>query len=94
MLLVRKPYNKDSVNDAGFKGAGRGFVVIFQDCRGRYASEGEWYPFQYVCQPCPTRIRTQVKNRDHEAAELLRLDPESAVDNLKTLSSKSVGKLN
>jgi uncharacterized protein len=28
------------------KGAARGYVVIIQDVRGRYASEGEWYTFK------------------------------------------------
>jgi hypothetical protein len=27
--------------------AARGYVVIFQDCRGRFASQGEWNPFRH-----------------------------------------------
>jgi X-Pro dipeptidyl-peptidase (S15 family) len=40
VLLQRTPYNKDA--DVGFelKAAGRGYVVIIQDVRGRYASVG------------------------------------------------------
>ena len=30
----------------GCKAAARGYVVIIQDVRGRYASEGEWYTFK------------------------------------------------
>jgi putative CocE/NonD family hydrolase len=47
VILTRTPYDKhteDSV-DFGLKGAARGYVVINQDVRGRYTSEGEWYPF-------------------------------------------------
>ena len=46
VLLQRTPYNK--VNDIrfGIKAAARGYVVILEDVRGRYASEGEWYTFK------------------------------------------------
>jgi len=47
VLLTRTPYNKDSMSPIGFKGAGRGFIVVIQDVRGRYASEGEWYTFKH-----------------------------------------------
>jgi putative CocE/NonD family hydrolase len=45
-LLQRTPYNKDGGAEFGELAALQGYVVIFQDVRGRYASEGEWYPFQ------------------------------------------------
>jgi putative CocE/NonD family hydrolase len=47
VLLKRTPYDKhnDDAGDFGVKGALRGYVVINQDVRGRYTSEGEWYPF-------------------------------------------------
>ena len=44
VLLQRTPYNKDG--DVGFaltRGTGAASWSI-QDVRGRYASEGEWYP--------------------------------------------------
>src|ERR1700679_871088 len=44
VLLTRTPYNKDSMAPIGQKGAARGFIVVIQDVRGRYESEGEWYP--------------------------------------------------
>jgi hypothetical protein len=44
VLLQRTPYNKDR-SELGLRGAARGYVVIVQDVRGRYASEGEWYTF-------------------------------------------------
>jgi putative CocE/NonD family hydrolase len=47
VLLNRTPYNKlGSVHEVDFavKAASRGYVVIIQDARGRYSSEGEWYP--------------------------------------------------
>jgi uncharacterized protein len=45
-LLQRTPYNKDSEFEFGMKAAARGYVVIIQDVRGRYASEGDWYTFK------------------------------------------------
>lgn len=45
VLLERTPYNKQG-EDIGWRAAPRGYVVIVQDVRGRYTSEGEWYPFK------------------------------------------------
>jgi len=51
VLIVRTPYSKAASNvEFGLVAARRGYVVINQDCRGRYASEGEWYPFRYESQ--------------------------------------------
>jgi putative CocE/NonD family hydrolase len=47
VLLVRTPYNKDGFAAFGHKAAARGFMVVAQDVRGRYTSEGEWYPFKH-----------------------------------------------
>ena len=46
VLLQRTPYNKSNGVSFGIQAAARGFVVIFQDVRGRYSSEGEWYTFK------------------------------------------------
>ncbi len=48
VLLTRTPYNK-SKDDVSYGPmfAARGYVVVIQDVRGRYTSEGEWYPFKY-----------------------------------------------
>jgi uncharacterized protein len=49
IILMRTPYDK-SVNWAAspaFKIVPRGYVFIVQDVRGRYTSEGEWYPFRH-----------------------------------------------
>ncbi len=49
VILMRTPYDK-SVNWAVapvFKMVPRGYVVIIQDVRGRYRSQGEWYPFKH-----------------------------------------------
>jgi putative CocE/NonD family hydrolase len=47
VILKRTPYDKRNVDatDFGLNAASHGYVVINQDVRGRYASEGEWYPF-------------------------------------------------
>ncbi len=47
VLLTRTPYNKDNTASFGQKAAARGFMVVAQDVRGRFASEGEWYPFKH-----------------------------------------------
>ncbi len=46
VLLKRTPYDKNGSSDFGLKAAARGYVVIVQDVRGRYTSDGEWYPFK------------------------------------------------
>ena len=46
VLLTRTPYDKKQDADICLKWAARGYVVVAQDVRGRYASEGEWYPFK------------------------------------------------
>lgn len=49
VILMRTPYDK-SVNWAigpVFRIVPRGYIVIIQDVRGRYTSEGEWYPFRH-----------------------------------------------
>jgi putative CocE/NonD family hydrolase len=45
VLLQRTPYDKRDFA-FGLRGASRGYVVIIQDVRGRYASDGEWYTFK------------------------------------------------
>ncbi len=47
-ILIRTPYNKDSYGEySSFPvfAAAKGYVVIVQDVRGRYASEGEFFPY-------------------------------------------------
>jgi uncharacterized protein len=49
IILMRTPYDK-SVSWAVspvFKMVSRGYIVMIQDVRGRYTSEGEWYPFKH-----------------------------------------------
>ena len=50
VLLTRTPYDKKGVSEFCLKGAARGYIVVVQDVRGRYASEGDWYPFRYESQ--------------------------------------------
>jgi uncharacterized protein len=50
VLLQRTPYNKDGGMTFGIEAAKRGYVVVVQDVRGRFTSEGEWYPFKYESQ--------------------------------------------
>ena len=49
-LLERTPYNKDGGSEVGIGApeffAQRGYAVLIQDVRGRFASEGEFYPFR------------------------------------------------
>ena len=46
VILQRTPYDKSGGVDFGHRGAARGFVVIVQDTRGRYTSEGDFYTFK------------------------------------------------
>jgi uncharacterized protein len=46
-LLQRTPYNKDGAATFANKAAARGYLVVVQDVRGRYSSEGEWYVFKH-----------------------------------------------
>ncbi len=50
VLLVRTPYDKTGSMGFGLRAAARGYAVIAQDVRGRFESEGEWYPFKYESQ--------------------------------------------
>ncbi len=47
VLLQRTPYNKDNAQNFARKAVARGFMVVVQDVRGRYTSEGEWYTFMH-----------------------------------------------
>src|ERR1700722_5829490 len=47
VLLQRTPYDKNNGVSFGLQGAARGYVIIIQDVRGRYKSEGEWYVFKH-----------------------------------------------
>ena len=46
VLLERTPYNKNGDYSFGMRAAARGYVVVIQDTRGRYHSDGEWYTFK------------------------------------------------
>jgi len=45
VVLVRTPYKKEMNELQAKYYARRGYVYAVQDCRGRFASEGEWVPF-------------------------------------------------
>lgn len=44
-ILVRTPYNKDGVRGMVGDLNKHGYVLVAQDCRGRFASEGVYVPF-------------------------------------------------
>ncbi len=50
ILIERTPYDKtgssESKYGAGEYYASRGYVTVIQDVRGRFASDGEYYPFR------------------------------------------------
>lgn len=46
VIVERIPYDK-RIETFGPRAASRGYVFIVQDVRGRFASEGEWYPLRY-----------------------------------------------
>src|SRR5262245_14251949 len=41
-LLARTPYNKNGMSAEATWFAARGYAVVINDTRGRYASEGKW----------------------------------------------------
>ena len=47
VILERTPYDKTAPRNVtnGKYYARRGYVTVYQDVRGRFASEGEWYAF-------------------------------------------------
>ncbi len=46
VVLIRSPYGKgDEKNGDGLFYAGRGYVLVSQDCRGKGSSQGVWEPF-------------------------------------------------
>jgi uncharacterized protein len=49
VILMRTPYDKSVSGTAAsaYQIATHGYVVIIQDVRGRYTSEGDWYPFRH-----------------------------------------------
>ena len=59
-ILQRTPYNKERDAALAKYFVPRGYVVVLQDVRGRYASEGHWRPIRR-----PRRRRNRV---DHRAA--------------------------
>ena len=46
VLLTRTPYDKGAENGFAVQAAQQGYVVIVQDVRGRFSSEGEFYTFK------------------------------------------------
>jgi uncharacterized protein len=46
-LLTRTPYDKSTIAEFARRLAAHGFLVVVQDVRGRFASDGEWYPFRH-----------------------------------------------
>jgi putative CocE/NonD family hydrolase len=47
VLLERTPYDKRGGESFGYRAAAAGYVVVIQDTRGRYSSDGDFYPFRY-----------------------------------------------
>lgn len=45
VLLIRTPYNKDRVKKSAERFADAGYVAVVQDCRGKFQSEGVFYPY-------------------------------------------------
>jgi putative CocE/NonD family hydrolase len=44
-VVERTPYDKTAKYSEGRYFARRGYIAVFQDVRGRFQSEGDWYPF-------------------------------------------------
>lgn len=46
VILIRTPYDKQALKSIGEDGARRGYAMVIQDTRGRFASEGANLPFE------------------------------------------------
>lgn len=46
VILIRTPYNKNGLAGIGVEGKKKGYAVVIQDTRGRFASEGANLPFE------------------------------------------------
>ncbi len=47
VILTRTPYDKAGSLGTCMRVAASGYVCVAQDVRGRFSSEGEWYPFKH-----------------------------------------------
>src|SRR5687768_11522215 len=51
VILIRLPYDKTKAESSAYAHpswyARQGYLVVVQDTRGRWRSEGEFYPFKY-----------------------------------------------
>jgi putative CocE/NonD family hydrolase len=47
VILTRTPYDKSGAAGTCTRVAEAGYVCVAQDVRGRWSSEGEWYPFKH-----------------------------------------------
>lgn len=47
VLLQRTPYNRKGGGNTARELASHGYIVVVQDTRGRYQSEGQFYPFRH-----------------------------------------------
>jgi putative CocE/NonD family hydrolase len=47
VILTRTPYDKSGELGTCMRVAASGYVCVSQDVRGRFTSEGEWYPFKH-----------------------------------------------
>ena len=46
-ILMRSPYNKNNSKGDGEKFTKMGYAVVIQDTRGKFESEGKFYPFKH-----------------------------------------------
>jgi len=69
ILLSRLPYNKDLpgrlalLAGTALRAVQQGYVVVYQDCRGRFASEGGFYPVFDDANDAWERARTPGSSR-------------------------------
>ena len=56
VILVRSAYGRVGGWAEGRLWASRGYAYVTQDCRGRFDSEGEWYPFTVIGNTHPRLI--------------------------------------
>ena len=75
VLLERTPYDKRQSAGFGLKAAARGYVVVVQDVRGRYTSDGE-YPVKLDLYASSSAVDTDF------TAKLVDVAPDGFAQNL------------
>ena len=63
VILIRTPYHKAALAQLGTEGMQKDYAVVIQDCRGRFASEGDNLPFEHDATDGPDTLAWVLQQR-------------------------------